>query len=223
MVASSSQRQQSWTVDDIFEHRYTVIGLLGVLIICAIVILWLLFSMSRYEKEGDELFGKLKYKEASDKYYRALQRNTFSGKDRLMFKLGQVHAAMDDEPRAIDFLVQLMKDYPKDNYYHIKGQALAADLMSRLETSDPGTLPVDTTLGTARTTFRNSYRKLLRVLVKGMHKEGNRKLAEKLYRQYKTAHERYQKMLSTEYREAVKRRAEERQKRLEEKQDEMGG
>ena len=223
MVASSSQRQQSWTVDDIFEHRYTVIGLLGVLIICAIVILWLLFSMSRYEKEGDELFGKLKYKEASDKYYRALQRNTFSGKDRLMFKLGQVHAAMDDEPRAIDFLVQLMKDYPKDNYYHQKGQALAADLMSKLgdDIEDPTT--GSTTLGEARLTFRRSYRKLLRVLVKGMHKSGNRKRAEKLYRQYKNAHERFQKMLSTQYREAVKKRAEERQKRLEERQEEMGG
>ncbi len=223
MATRGQQRQQSWTVDDIFEHRFTVIGLLFVLIVCVAVILWLLFSMSRYEREGDELMGKMKYQDAADKYVKALQRHTFSGKDRLMFKLGQVHASLDEEERAVDFLFQLMKDFPEDNYYHIKAKALAANLLSHMTNGPIGEDKPDTTLGAARATYRRSYQKLLRVLIKGMHKEGNRNLAKRLYQQYKTSHERYQNMIKKKYPEAVKRRADERQKRLEERNSGMDG
>ena len=223
MTNGASTKKASWTIDDVFEHRYTVIALLLVLIACLSIILWLLFSMSRYEREGDQLASKMKYSEAYEKYVKALQRQTFSGKDRLLFKIGQTLAAMDEIPRAGDYLYQLMKDYPGDNYYHRKAKALAANLLRNWDMEDEdGSLRGASTLIKARDSFRRRYRRLLSCLVKGMHIESNRSRTKKRYEQYKAAYENYQKILSREYREAVKEREQEKQERLERFREETG-
>lgn len=217
-TAPAAQRtQRRWSIDDLFAHRYTVIALLFVLVVCLAIILWLVFSMSRYEREGDTLVQKFQYKKATDKYIKALQRHTITGKDRVLFKIAQTLAADDEETRAVDFLFQLMRQFPEENFYHGKAKALAASILRDLEGPDDGGDPPAKGLSDSYHRFRKTYRSLLAVLVKGMHKEGNRLRAKRLYEQYRDDFTNYAATLKQEYREAVDRRATEKIRHLEER------
>jgi len=221
MTAEPRQAGRRWTVDDIFEHRYTVIGLLVVLVVCMLVILWLLFSMSRYEREGDEFFGKTKYDQALERYIKALQHQTFSGKDRLLFKVAQTLSANDDPVRAMDFILQLVTEYPDDNYYRVKGESLARKLHETLFNDALVTPALSTELGSAREQFRKSYGQLLSLLKGGPGDEGHRRRTQRFYEQYKTLYEQYQKVLSSQYKEAVAREAATREQRREATSDQQ--
>ena len=203
---------QDWktSVEDFFESRYTVVALLIILVICVAVVLWLVMSEDQYEREGNRLMTESKYEDAQNAYYLSLKSHTFGNesKARITYKIAQTYEATGDDARALDFLMELMKDY-SDSKIYPKAKKLAEIIFDRFSDGPrPGRIRSTTELGKLRDKFRARYLKLVSLIEK--NRSGIPASLVQAYEQYKESYQAYQIKFSADYKEAVKAETTER-------------
>lgn len=208
MAVSTSDWKES--IEDFFESRYTVIALLIILIICVSIVLWLVMSEDQYEREGNRLMTESKYEDAQNSYYLSLKSHTFGdeSKARITYKIAQTYEATGDDPRALDFLMELMKDY-SDSKIYPKAKKLAEIIFDRLsDGARPGRIQGTSELGKLRGKYRARYLKLVNLIEK--NRSGVPASLVQAYEQYKESYQAYQLKFSAEYKDAVKTESTER-------------
>jgi len=191
------------------NNRKIAVGLLFILVVLIGVIFYLVLSKDRYEREGDELMGEYKYEQALDKYIRSMRRTTFfTDKGRVIYKIGQAYEMRGDEPRAMDFYYQILRD-EKDSPWMVKAERRLQAIHGKVEA--PRLTVGSTPLVKAYSQFNYRYKLLMSEIKK--NRSGVSGRLKEAYEEYVQSYRAYNKMVAVQYPKAVARQKERARKR----------